>query len=1109
VTERRLQLHTLIQAFENDSVLAEALHYPEISRLEATPTKARRAVLTNARGLAERSPLLELFRRCSPSTPVAREFRVTLPPPRELPLWSEPLDLSFHAAVFEFPGEAWAAYFPALGIEVIASDEAELERRVPDELKLVLHRTRANATLWNLASLQRCQSLSIESAKLTADIPTPKDLAMREARAPKEPSVLENVAVDLTRQTLPQAHEYEAHARRLADALSEPGPQSVLLVGPSGVGKTAVFHELVRRRQHYQFGRTPFWATSGSRLVAGMSGFGMWQERCDKLRKEASRTRAILHLGNLVELMEVGKGVMIQQGIAGFLRPFIARGELLCVVECTPEQLPIIERQDPHLLGVFHKLEISEPEPDTAAAILFSVAHEISQAKGRELIELNTLETIDRLHRRYATYSAYPGRPLRFLRNLLSDREQPATDADVYAAFSRETGLPRLMLDSALPMPPGPVRQFFTERIIGQPGAIGLVTDLLATVKAGLSRPRKPLASLLFVGPTGVGKTETSKALAEFLFNDRRRITRFDMSEYASPAAVQRLIGGAFGEEGLLTARVREQPFAVLLFDEFEKAHPLFFDLLLQVLGEARLTDAAGRLADFSNAVVIMTSNLGAEGFMQGGIGFGENAADAAGHFTRALRDFVRPELLNRIDRVVPFLPLDETSVLRIVRREVELLKQRPGLRDTGTRLEVGDDALQLVARKAYQPALGARPLKREIESGLLVPLAEALNTQPTEYALSAVVAAGDKKLELATAPLTGADSRPQARSFAEAWLAGLRHDVTVLRRKLQTALASASALRLRNEIYRLNRTLEMEKRRRRKKPDQPIPARVFEAEQRLAKVREVLHGFELCFEQTVAAEDRLALASLGGARTVEQPARAEVEACKAAWASALRALMRLDGPGANLASLWVYSHHNELMFELASAYHAWAVASGMQVELLWATREFSEAEQRELQRRVDFDGRASEALRHAVTLQAHATQEQHPLLYPPAAIEDFLANPREETGAIVLELRGDDAALMLQLEAGAHRFRFDSESEPINVEVGCHPQSAWRAKLPVPRGMASAEPLRRRYDMAQHQAKDERLDGVIAWTGRRIDAVLARCIKAGFELELEKQVGL
>src|SRR5262249_9301288 len=156
-------------------------------------------------------------------------------------------------------------------------------------------------------------------------------------------------------------------------------------------------------------------------------------------------------------------------------------------------------------------------------------------------------------------------------------------------------------------------RRWFAGRVIGQPEAVDLIVDLLATVKAGLARPRKPLASLLFIGPTGVGKTEMAKALAEFLFGSRQRLTRFDISEYADPLAVQRLIGGSFAAEGLLTARVREQPFSVVLLDEFEKAHPQLFDLLLQVLGEGRLTDAAGRLADFSNAVVILTSNLGAE----------------------------------------------------------------------------------------------------------------------------------------------------------------------------------------------------------------------------------------------------------------------------------------------------------------------------------------------------------------------------------------------------------------------------------------------------------------------------------------------------------------
>ena len=175
------------------------------------------------------------------------------------------------------------------------------------------------------------------------------------------------------------------------------------------------------------------------------------------------------------------------------------------------------------------------------------------------------------------------------------------TARDVVAAFARETGLPLWLLDDAVPLDLSATRDWFAQRVIGQEDAVSRVVDLLATVKAGLSREHKPLASFLFLGPTGVGKTEMAKSLAEFLFGSSKssgsssgqdsRLIRIDMSEYSDALAVQRLIGGSAEAEGVLTARVREQPFAVVLLDEFEKGHPALFDLLLQVLGEGRLTE--------------------------------------------------------------------------------------------------------------------------------------------------------------------------------------------------------------------------------------------------------------------------------------------------------------------------------------------------------------------------------------------------------------------------------------------------------------------------------------------------------------------------------------
>ena len=435
----------------------------------------------------------------------------------------------------------------------------------------------------------------------------------------------------------------------------------------------------------------------------------MWEQRCQELIKDAVKRKAVVHVGPLVELMEVGKSEHNSSGIATFLRPAVARGELLCVAECTPEQLPLIEKQDPQLLDAFRHLAVEEPDAAKGRAILANFARD----NGRRETRSAALAAIDRLHRRYATYSAYPGRPLRFLENLIRDgqKDVPIAETEVYAGFTRETGLPRAIIDSAVPLDLAETHNWFRSRVVGQPDAVNLVTDLLATVKAGLTRPNRPIASLLFIGPTGVGKTEMAKALAEFLFGSKDRLTRFDMSEYADPVSVRRLVGGAFGSEGLLTAKVREQPFSVLLLDEVEKADGSFFDLLLQALGESRLTDAGGRLADFRNTVVVLTSNLGAESYRRVSAGFVGSAvgkAESQEHFARAVEQFLRPEMFNRLDRVVPFAPLDAEGIRTIADREWQKVLHRDGVRFRRLTQSADPALLDHLAAVGFDPRYGA-----------------------------------------------------------------------------------------------------------------------------------------------------------------------------------------------------------------------------------------------------------------------------------------------------------------------------------------------------------------------------------------------------------------
>jgi ATP-dependent Clp protease ATP-binding subunit ClpB len=265
------------------------------------------------------------------------------------------------------------------------------------------------------------------------------------------------------------------------------------------------------------------------------------------------------------------------------------------------------------------------------------------------------------------------------------------------------------------------------QRVVGQDAALARVSNAIRRSRAGLSDPKKPIGSFIFLGPTGVGKTELARALAEFLFDDEHAMVRIDMSEYMEKHAVARLIGAppgyvGYDEGGQLTEAVRRRPYCVILFDEIEKAHPDVFNVLLQILDDGRLTDSRGRTVDFKNAVIIMTSNIGASYLQAEGLSSPEAFAEATDHVLEALRQHFRPEFLNRVDDIIVFSPLGEEQLTHII--ELRLDDLRKLLADRKITIELTPAAKELLFLEGYDRAYGARPLKRAIQKLIQDPLA-------------------------------------------------------------------------------------------------------------------------------------------------------------------------------------------------------------------------------------------------------------------------------------------------------------------------------------------------------------------------------------------------
>ena len=310
--------------------------------------------------------------------------------------------------------------------------------------------------------------------------------------------------------------------------------------------------------------------------------------------------------------------------------------------------------------------------------------------------------------------------------------KEEVSEEDIARVVSRWTGIPvtRLMEEEAKKLER--MEKILAKRIVGQEKAIKAVANAIRRSRAGISEESRPLGSFIFLGPTGVGKTELSKALTEFLFNDEKALVVLDMSEYMEKHAVSKIIGSPPGyvgyeEGGQLTEKIRRRPYSVILLDEIEKAHPDVFNILLQILEEGRLTDAKGRVASFRNAILIMTSNIGSEYIAQmSSLGFvpgeGQEKSSLEQKVMDCLRDNFRPEFLNRIDEIVIFNHLSKADIRKIV--NLELAKVQERLKKKDIKLKVAEKAKRLLAERGFDPKLGARPLKRVIQRMILDPLA-------------------------------------------------------------------------------------------------------------------------------------------------------------------------------------------------------------------------------------------------------------------------------------------------------------------------------------------------------------------------------------------------
>jgi len=530
-----------------------------------------------------------------------------------------------------------------------------------------------------------------------------------------------------------------------------------VLVGDAGVGKTCIVEGFALRAAEKdaprEVARFRVVELVLSALLGGTKYRGDLEARLQKLLAEVSTDPQLVLFIDEIHMLVGGGKAENTADLANLLKPALARGNVKLVGATTTGEYNKFIETDPALERRFQPIRVEEPTPAEAREVLAGVRKSYENHHGVTIadealdaaVDLSVRYVPDRrlpdkacdlldqaaVNRRFVTFSKQAGR---------STAKPSIGREDVAEVVSQWTGVPvgRLTTDDRQHV--AQLEDALRQRVMGQDHAITAVADVVRTAMAGLANPDRPHGVFLFLGPTGVGKTELAKALAETVYDDEKRLLRYDMSEFMEEHAVEKLIGSPPGyrdhdEGGRLANEVRRNPYSVVLLDEVEKAHPKVLDVFLQVFDEGRLTDGRGRTADFRNAIIIMTSNLGHKvEESKGRIGFaprtGDDAAGApADAATRvpmeAVAGFFRPELLNRVSRIVRFEPLDVTTVRAIIDKFIGRVKRRLGEKHIELRVE--EASYDVLLELGYSPEFGAREMERVIERHIVQPIARGI----------------------------------------------------------------------------------------------------------------------------------------------------------------------------------------------------------------------------------------------------------------------------------------------------------------------------------------------------------------------------------------------